>query len=215
MCLIFALAMPSCFGSPITFTNEYVFDDYLPTTPINVESFEDTHSSFDPLMLSTVQVDCTTADGVGCSPGSLTLSSNMPTDQSQGLRFSGTDKINFSWDVPITVFTIDVRNLGVNGPADLIVIVNGQKMTIFSNYTGDNGNTLFFAIEDPDGIRTLSIMATGDTGNIYLDRMMTAAMPESDPSDTAIPEPTTAGLLLSGLAALLAKRKLRLRNEGR
>src|SRR5262249_52010390 len=105
------------------------------------------------------------------------------------------------------------------GPADLILIVNGKKITVFSKYTGDWGNTLFLGLIDPDGIKTLSIMTTGG-GMIYLDRLMTIGMPQAniitpEVANATTPEPGTFGLVVTGLGALLIKRKMHSRGSRR
>jgi hypothetical protein len=206
LCLL--AASPICSATPITYTNEYVWDDALGKQAVTVESFEDVHAKLDPLMLSSVTIDCTASDGGKCS-NSFGQSTLMVTDKLRAIRFSGTDSLTFRWDTPITVFAIDVRNLGVDGPADLIIVVNGdKKMKIFSNHTGNAGNTVFFGVMDPDGIRTLSVTTTNSGASIYLDRMMTVAMPEVNITETATPEPATSGLVLSGFALLALARKL-------
>jgi hypothetical protein len=201
VCILLAAAISSCRATPVTFTNETLFDEAIGGNTLSKESFESVPSSSDPFTFPTVKVSCT--GGSTCTdffgPSML-----MPSDGTRDVRFSGTDTLTFSWDTPITVFAIDIRDLGTNGPTDLIVTitrVDGTKevVTVFSNYTGAKGNTLFLGILDDEGIASLSVTSTAPGDGIYLDRLQTAEAPE----------PSTAGLVFGGLTLLGLARKAR------
>ncbi len=205
MCFALAMAISSCYATPVTFTSEVLFDQALGGTPqLDIESFESVPSGPDPMLhFPSVSVGCNGGTTCGSFFGTSTL---MPTDGTLGVRFSGTDTLTFSWDTPIAVFAIDVRDLGTNGPTDLIITVNGKDgskktITVYSNYTGSSGNTVFVGILDDEGISSISITTTAAGDGIYVDRLQTLAAPE----------PATSGLVLSGLALLALGRKIRLR----
>ncbi len=204
MCFLLAAAISSCVATPITFTNETLFNEALGGTQVAVESFESVPSSMDPMTFPSVRVGC--IGGATCSTffGSSTL---MPTDGTMDIRFSGTDALTFSWDEPIFVFAIDIRDLGTNGATDLIITITGMNgtkrvITVFSNYTGTSGNKLFLGVLDDEGIASISITSTTPGDGIYLDRLQTLTSPE----------PATSALVLSGLLLIGMRSKLRRRS---
>jgi hypothetical protein len=194
------MAISICTATPITFTSEVSFDHALGGTPVGIESFETVPVGSDPMTFPTVRVHC---DGGATCTDFFGTSTLMPTDGTLGVRFSGTDTLTFNWDTPITYFAIDVRDLGTNGPTDLIVTVNGKTITVYSNFTGISGNTVFVGIVDPEGIYSLSITTSRAGDGIYVDRLQTVATPE----------PAASGLVLSGLALLGLGRKMRSRRS--
>jgi hypothetical protein len=122
------------------------------------------------------------------------------------MKFSGTDTVTFSWDVPIYVFAIDLRDLGTNGPTDLVVTIksrDGSKrvITVYSNYTGVSGNTLFLGLLDDEGIASISITTTTAGDGIYVDRLQTLPAPEPAASAVAGASPaiprSVAGVAVS------------------
>jgi hypothetical protein len=206
--LLLAMAIPS-FATPITYKSEALFTWDTASLPLKTESFEFAPSYLDPTAFDGVKLSC--SGGTTCSSffGTSTV---MPTNKIQDIRVMGSDTVTFKWDTPIYVFAIDVRDLGTNGPTDLIVKVNGKTITIYSNYTGENGNTIFVGVTDADGITSLSITTTNPGDAFYLDRLRTYS-PLFDVDTASVPEPATSGLVLGGLVLLGLGHQIQIRRQ--
>lgn len=234
LCLVLG-ATTFSFASPVTFTDETEFHNALGNVTLHIESFEGGPQNATQLSFPTVNLQCTTPDGCNATLETSTL---LPTDGDQGVHFGADDTITIRWDRPVTAFGLDVSDLGTNGASDLILIINGVTIYILNNYSDVPGGTVFIGAIDPQGILTVRVTAQRSDPNntpdeIYVDRLQTLPAgpglggrrwntygiyggeraPDFDLEEVEeaaeTPEPSATWLMLAGLGALGAGRKLR------
>ena len=203
--------LPGASAAPAFFTSEAAFQSGASSAGIASFSIE----SFETLPNSTsapFSVGNLTVTPLGGTLGTVFAPSSFATDGTHELGWNNASasskQIRFTFANPINAFAIDVIDLGDSNPpgstgpipATLILTIDSVSQTLFSNFTGADGNVLFAGVVDAStAFSFITIELTGVPQGDYVgfDRLQSAA----------IPEPSLLALLGVGLAGLAASRR--------
>lgn len=160
-------------------------DESFRTSTVDVGDFTIEQTGADQDFRNTIDVQPLEFGGSEVNNGSKRVSAYVDSSPATGIKLT--------YDSPITAFGADISGVDLGGIA---YQVNMQALATFN--TGGVDQFYGFIADAP--ITMLQFIGVGGNEGFSFDNIVAA-------SDTEIPEPFTAGLVLAGLAGAAARRK--------
>lgn len=185
-------AAPAIAGTTV-FTSEAEFRAAAAGAALSLESFEQARGTGTSLDFGgDVSFACR-----NCAPA---LSTRYATDGrlSLGVNTGVAEPMEFSFVDAINAVSFDLSDFGSLAPADLMVSVGGQDISLLRNFSGTTGNRLFFGFISGTAFSGFRLTGGNSGDTAYYDRMSFGANAVAG----AVPEPSVWAMLIAGFGVV-------------